>query len=205
MDFYGSKWIQVGRLLIKVLQKNRTNRIIWVCACACIPSLYCVWLFETPWTVTHQTPLSKGFFKQEYWSGLPFPTPVNLPDPGIKPTSPVTLALGGKCFTTEPPIHIIIGYIISRYFVWRILHKGHFILTPTKLCSGIFPSVHKEEESKKNSKAHVTFLQVRIKAIIDDVIYRSLRFLLMWTHGSIFFWISVTEIGVLLPANLLLW
>ena len=45
-------------------------------------------LFATPWTVAHQTPLSMGFSRQEYWSGLPFPSPGDLPDPEIKPVSP---------------------------------------------------------------------------------------------------------------------
>ena len=42
----------------------------------------------TPWTVAHQAPLSMGFSRKEYWSGLPFPSPGDLPDPGIKPRSP---------------------------------------------------------------------------------------------------------------------
>ena len=44
-----------------------------------------VQLFVTPWTIAHQVPLSMGFSRQEYWSGLPFPTPGDLPDPEIKP------------------------------------------------------------------------------------------------------------------------
>ena len=47
-------------------------------------------LLVTPWTVAHHAPLSVGFLRQEYWSGLPFPSPGNLPDPGIKP-APATL------------------------------------------------------------------------------------------------------------------
>ena len=47
-------------------------------------------LSATPWTVTHQAPLSMEFSRKEYWSGLPFPTPGDLPDPGIKPTSLVS-------------------------------------------------------------------------------------------------------------------
>ena len=54
----------------------------------------------TPWTVAHQAPLFMGFPKQEYWSGLPLPSPGDLPDPGIEPTYP---ALTGELFTTEPP------------------------------------------------------------------------------------------------------
>ena len=51
----------------------------------------------TPWTVAHQAPLSMGFPRQEYWSRLPFPSPGNLPDPGIEPKSP---ALTDGFFTT---------------------------------------------------------------------------------------------------------
>ena len=49
------------------------------------PLLSCVWLFATPWTVAHQSPLSVGFPRQEYWSGLPFPSPGDLLRPGMKP------------------------------------------------------------------------------------------------------------------------
>ena len=59
----------------------------------------CPTLF-TPWTVAHQAPLSMGFSRHEYWSGLPFPSPEHRPDPGIQPTSP---ARAGELFTTEPP------------------------------------------------------------------------------------------------------
>ena len=56
--------------------------------------------FVTPVTVAHQAPLSTGFPRQEYWSGLPFPPPGDLPNPGIEPASP---ALTGRFFTTEAP------------------------------------------------------------------------------------------------------
>ena len=46
----------------------------------------------TPWTVAHQAPLSMGFSRQEYWSGLPFPSPGDLPNPGIEPRSPILQA-----------------------------------------------------------------------------------------------------------------
>ena len=61
----------------------------------------CVLLFDTPWTVAHQAPLSVGFSRQEYWSGLPFPSPGHLPDPGIKPTSLKSPALAVGFFTTS--------------------------------------------------------------------------------------------------------
>ena len=53
-----------------------------------VKSLSPVRLFVTPWTVAYQAPLSMGFSRQEYWSGLPFPSPGNLPDPEIEPGSP---------------------------------------------------------------------------------------------------------------------
>ena len=62
-----------------------------------------VQLFATLLTVVHQAPLSMGFFRQEYWSGLPFLSPRDLPDPGIKPTSLASPALADRFFTTEPP------------------------------------------------------------------------------------------------------
>ena len=54
----------------------------------------------TPWTVARQTPLSIGFSRQEHWSGLPFPSPGDLSDPGIEPGSP---ALQADSLPTEPP------------------------------------------------------------------------------------------------------
>ena len=59
-------------------------------------------LFETPWTVAHQVPLSMEFFRQECGSGFSFPTPGDFPSPGIEPSSLVSLALAGRFFTTVP-------------------------------------------------------------------------------------------------------
>ena len=69
----------------------------------CARSLSRVQLFVTPWTVAHQAPLSMGFPRQEYWSGLPFPSPGDLTEPGIKPESPESPALAGRFFNTLPP------------------------------------------------------------------------------------------------------
>ena len=67
-------------------------------------SLSCVQLFATPWTVAYQAPPSMGFSKQEYWSGLPFPSLEDLPHPGTEPES---LALAGGFFTnTEPSLKL---------------------------------------------------------------------------------------------------
>ena len=66
--------------------------------CACV--LSCIRLFTTPWTVARQVPVSMEFSRQEYWNGQPFPSPRDLPDPGIEPASPV---LAGRCFRLAPP------------------------------------------------------------------------------------------------------
>ena len=65
-----------------------------------VKSLGRVRLFGPSWTVAHQLPPSMGFSSQEYWSGLPFPSPGDLPEPGIEPRSPALRADG---LTSEPP------------------------------------------------------------------------------------------------------
>ena len=65
-----------------------------------VKSLSRVRLLATPWTVAYQASLSMGFSRQEYWSGLPFPSPEDLPDPGIEPGSP---ALEADALTSELP------------------------------------------------------------------------------------------------------
>ena len=104
-------WIVVGDIFILCI------RTLCVCVCASlgqniseyiqIPSLRLLLFSQevmsnpaTPWTVASQVPLSTEFPRQEYWSGLPFPSPRDLPDPGIELVSP---ALAGIFFTTEPP------------------------------------------------------------------------------------------------------
>ena len=63
-------------------------------------SLICVRLFATPWTAAYQAPTSQRSSRQEYWSGLPFPSPGDLPNPGIEPGS---LVLQADALTSEPP------------------------------------------------------------------------------------------------------
>ena len=81
MNSHGSAWVSsVSCLGIKL------NHV-----CACVLSR--IWLFAALWTVAHQTPLSMEFSRQEYWSGLSFPSPGDLPNPGIEPESLVSPAL----------------------------------------------------------------------------------------------------------------
>ena len=70
--------------------------------CPCMISRFiCVPLFVIPWIVARQVPLSKGFSRQEYWSGLPFPSSGDLPDARIEPMSLASPALAGRFFTTS--------------------------------------------------------------------------------------------------------
>ena len=72
--------------------------LFYICVCVCVCVCVCARaqllshdrIFATPWTAAHKAPLSMGFSRQEYWSELPFPSPRDLPDPGIEPTSPVS-------------------------------------------------------------------------------------------------------------------
>ena len=97
-----SSWIKnVGRVIIII--KTRTVGLLDRYA----PWLGHVQLFTAPWTITHQAPLSLGFYRPEYWSELPFCSPGDLPNPGIEPMSLASPALAGWFFTTsatwEPP------------------------------------------------------------------------------------------------------
>ena len=71
-----------------------------VCVHVCVHAHLVVFDSATPWTVAYQAPLSMGFPRQEYWSGLPFPFPGDHPEPGMEHASP---AFTGRFFTTAPP------------------------------------------------------------------------------------------------------
>ena len=84
----------------------RLSPLLELCECACVcvcvhaHSVH-VWLFATPWTIAHQAPVSMEFSRKEYQSGLPFPSPGNLLDPEIEPTSLASFTLAGEFFTTS--------------------------------------------------------------------------------------------------------
>ena len=81
-----------------------------------------VQLCVTPWTVTRQAPLSIGLFRQEYWNWLPFPTPGDLPDPGIKPVFLASPALADGLYPVPPGkphiFYIQIYIFFSGYFLY---------------------------------------------------------------------------------------
>ena len=89
-----------GVFFIRELIPFMTTPPSWPKVKVKVKSLSCVRLFATPWTVAYQASPSMGFSRQEYWSGLPFPSPGDLPDPGIEPRSP---ALEADALTSEPP------------------------------------------------------------------------------------------------------
>ena len=82
------------------------------------PSLSRVWLCVTPWTVAHQAPLSVKFSRQEYWSGLPFPPPGDLPDPGIEPTSLTSPALAFFTIWATREAHTAVYFVSITYLPW---------------------------------------------------------------------------------------
>ena len=89
------QWAQWRRCLRSALS------VLWLCVC--MPSCFShVHPFAILWIVSHQAPLSMIFSRQEYWSGLPFPSPGNLPNPRTKPTSLMSSALIGRFLTMSP-------------------------------------------------------------------------------------------------------
>ena len=96
-------------------------------------SLGRVQLFATPWTVAYQAPPSMGFSRQEYWSGLPFPSPGDLPNPGIEPGSPEFQA---DALTSEPPS------LPKLMSIESVMPSNHLILChPLLLLPSIFPNI----------------------------------------------------------------
>ena len=110
------------------VESKAENKELYVCVFSCD------WLFVTPWTVARQASLSIGFSRQEYWSGLPFPPPRNLPHPGTEPTSPSSPALAGGFFTT-----------------WATWEVQTTVYSQTKIDS----QVQKREKKKQHQKTLV--------------------------------------------------
>ena len=112
-------WRKISFIKICSLEREKLRNPLkgsqgLVCVCVCVSThvwmLSCVWLFMTPWTVVYQAPLSMGFSRQEYWSGLLFPPPRDLPNPGIKLMSPAS-----------------ISYIIRQVFFFCLFVCFHYL------------------------------------------------------------------------------
>ena len=114
-------------------QRERERKCVCVCVCVCVCLCVCtraharthawmlclVWFFATPWTVTCQAPLSMGFPRQEYWSGLPFPSPGALPSSETEPRAPMSLALLSGFFPTG-----LSGKMVPTVVIRGQLHSG---------------------------------------------------------------------------------
>ena len=90
-----------------------------------------VLLFAPPWAVAYQAPLSMGFPWQECWSGLPFPSPEDLPDMGIKSKSPESPALAGGFFIPEPTVKPVYVYTYMYIFISiynRLIYISTYII-----------------------------------------------------------------------------
>ena len=83
-------------------------KVVWELnnCCCCLVAQLCLTLCN-PWTAACQVPLPMGFSRKECWSGLPFPPPGELPDPGVEPTLPVSPTLAGRFFTIEPTVNFV--------------------------------------------------------------------------------------------------
>ena len=94
----------------------------------CLVTQSCL-ILVTPWTVACQVPLSMRFSKQEYWHGLPFPSPEDLPNPGIEPGSP---ALQADSSPTE-----LQGNMLSRFLIASVLRRKHLLMSWLQLPSAV--------------------------------------------------------------------
>ena len=100
--------IQERFILILERVYKRKVRVRMLVAQSCLT-------FVTPWTVAYQAPLSMGFPRQEYWSGLPFPSPGDLPDPGTEPRSALRADSSPSEPLEKPPINSVFEYVRMRF------------------------------------------------------------------------------------------
>ena len=130
-----------------------------VCVCSIVPNS------ATSWTVALQAPLSIGFSRQEYWSGLPFPTPGHLPDPGIEPSSLVSPVLAGGFFTTEPPrSDSILGLVGHRVSV-GLPQVAQWVKNPSTKQETRVRSLGQEDPLEEGVATHSSIFAWRIPRI----------------------------------------
>ena len=139
-----------------------------------VKSLSLVQLFATPWTVAHQAPPSMEFSRQEYWTGLPFPSPGDLPDSGIEPRSP---ALQADALLSEPPPY----NSFSTFQPWWTFKKANQIMLPS--CS-IIHALPKHLKSKLLPMAYMVLCDLIPAYPFDFIPYHSLLFSLHSAHIS---------------------
>ena len=104
--------------------------LVFAVVCHVLTRFTYVWLFVTPWTVAHQAPLSMGFSRQEYWSGLPFPSPGDLLEQGMEPMSPVLQV------DALPLSHLGNSYKLAIFWNFKVYTDFH-----SKQCSQPNPHI----------------------------------------------------------------
>ena len=123
-------WLSVDTLSSQLGLFKIFLYIIYVYACV-LSHFSCVQLFVTPWTVACRAPMSVGLPRQEYWSGLPFPSPGDLSDSGIKPVSLTSPALEGRFFTIsatwEARIYICTTIYMYTYIKFIYLFNKYLL------------------------------------------------------------------------------
>ena len=131
-------------------------------------SLSHVPLFATPWNVAYQAPLSMGFSRQEYWSGLPFPSPGDLPNPGIEPRSP---SLWADALTSEPPGKPLLSIIWPSNSIPRSLSERTENTCPHKdLCgNGNFQGQMGITWWPSGQDSALSLLRVRVQSLVGEV------------------------------------
>ena len=124
-------------------------------------------LFATPWTVAFQAPPSMGFSRQEYWSGLPFPSPGDLPNPGIEPGSPT---LQADTLPSEPPGKLMLRESSHKKTntAWIHLHEISKIIKFIETESRMWG----EEKNEKIYLMHIAFQIYKMKISADWLHYR---------------------------------
>ena len=139
-----------------------------------VKSLSRVRLFAIPWTVTYQAPLSMGFSRQEYWSGLSFPSPGDLPDPGIEPGSPT---LQADSLPTDPPGHGT-SFIYTKYLFsgksWKVMPLTSRMKQRLWLLLPLLINIAlecKPAQSNQQSKYKGRKENNKLSLFVDDIIF----------------------------------
>ena len=141
-------------------------------------SLSHVWLFATPWTVAYQASLSMGFSKQEYPSGLPFPSPEDVPDPEIKPGSP---ALRADALPSEPS-----GRLMKRKVNWSSKLQCCLILKNCQICPSVTTTLISQQTlhwgKTLYQQKHYDSLKTQMTFITFQ--HKTFFFFLFWLCGA---------------------
>ena len=153
---------------------------LWIIAMCMLNRFSHVWLFLTPWTVACWL-LSMGFPRQEYWNVLPFPSPGDLPDSGIKPGSP---ALQGDSLPSEPPGKQMVKNWPAMQETWvQSLGWEHitFILYMYKIVSPILLNMYQTLTLCLNFQIHLNFIHIVFQQ--ENDVYYSWKYTALFLKG----------------------